>query len=89
MPDREGCDASALLGHPERTPGVSLMIVHCAKPGDHGGPHKSDGMLMNGREMPTSVTWYEDDRRTFRGELTLCDESTCILPAGHRGSHAA
>lgn len=32
------------------------------------------------------VTWYESDRRTFRGEWADCPRA-CTLPAGHRGNH--
>lgn len=82
-----GCDASALLGHPERTPGVSLMVAYCAKGGHDDAEHRGR-LVMDGEPTVTSITRYENDRRTFRGDLTLCDESTCILPAGHRGRHA-
>lgn len=36
----------------------------------------------------TVVSWYENDRRTFRGDWAPCS-GTCILPAGHRGNHAS
>lgn len=39
------------------------------------------------------VHWFEDDRRTFRGEWQACTipgtRGGCILPNGHRGSCAS
>lgn len=37
----------------------------------------------------TTVTWYDDDRRNFRGEWMECPERGCILPAGHPRGHAS
>lgn len=45
----------------------------------------------------TTITWYEHDRRNFRGGFARCGEPTptgltmgaCILPVGHRGNHAS
>lgn len=82
------CDAKALLAHPDRTPGTSTLIAHCALPMDHQGLHEG-ATTMDGKPWPTQVSWDERDRRTFRGtELSLCDQTTCTLPAGHRGNHA-
>lgn len=36
-----------------------------------------------------TISWFDGDRRQFRGEFVACDESTCILPSGHHGNHAA
>lgn len=43
----------------------------------------------------TTIHWQEDDRRCFHGEWPgRCAESThtdrvgCLLPSGHRGTHA-
>lgn len=35
-----------------------------------------------------TIHWFEGDRRQFTGDFNPCDESTCILPAGHHGDHA-
>ncbi len=39
-------------------------------------------------ERSTDIYWFEEDRRTFRGDWVLCPNKTCILPSGHRGNHA-
>lgn len=36
----------------------------------------------------TVLTWFESDRRNFRGEWIECPERACGLPCGHRGDHA-
>ena len=36
----------------------------------------------------TGISWEEADRRTFRGDWAHCAVEDCILPSGHRGSHA-
>jgi hypothetical protein len=36
----------------------------------------------------TDIYWYEEDRRTFRGDWIVCDFESCILPGGHHGEHA-
>lgn len=34
----------------------------------------------------TELTWFEDDRRTFRGEWVPCAaDAKCILPCNHPG----
>lgn len=39
----------------------------------------------------TEITWFEQDRRTYRGDyLGPCTNALgCVLPAGHRGRCAA
>ena len=82
------CDARSLLAT-TRTPGVaSDMIANCAREPHDDDRHEGGITFSDGFQSPTIVTWYEADRRTFRGELVLCDQSDCPLPAGHRGGHA-
>jgi hypothetical protein len=72
-----------------------VLLVDCAKPpahfGSHSGPWNHNYPDTAGH---TTITWEEDDRRTFRGEWARCAEdaanpfghpTTCILPANHRG----
>lgn len=35
----------------------------------------------------TVLSWFEDDRRTFRGTWSPC-LGYCTLPHGHHGNHA-
>lgn len=40
----------------------------------------------------TVLTWFESDRRNYRGEWSPCpplsrDGIHCVLPAGHSGRH--
>jgi hypothetical protein len=35
----------------------------------------------------TEITWFEDDRRNFRGEYRPCPEQGCVLPGGHPRDH--
>lgn len=37
----------------------------------------------------TTVTWYDDDRRTYTGDWIECPHRGCTLPANHRGDHAS
>lgn len=47
-----------------------------------------EGTLHVGMLEQTKVDWVEGDRRDYIGERTECGEVGCILPGGHRGSHA-
>jgi len=62
--------------------------VTCLEDDGHPGGHA--GVLSNYafRGSQTVIRWLDEDRRTFRGDWTACDQSDCILPAGHRGGHA-
>jgi hypothetical protein len=55
--------------------------------------HKDDQHSVTLRDYAykgseSKLAWYESDRRTFRGDWMECPQTACILPAGHRGSHA-
>jgi hypothetical protein len=50
----------------------------------HGPAHEATGLYPH-----QTISWVDGDRRAFTGEFTPCDQSSCILPAGHGGSHAA
>lgn len=63
--------------------------VRCELPDDGHAKHQATLRDYAYPGSATTMDWFEDDRRTFRGEWTHCDESTCILPAGHQGRHAA
>jgi hypothetical protein len=59
---------------------------------DHSGPGGLHQAVLHDYAYPGSTTtiyWQEGDRRNFRGEFTPCDQSTCLLPAGHHGDHAS
>lgn len=61
--------------------------IACEEDGDHA---THTGVIRN-KAYPgseTKLSWMENDRRTFRGVWTPCDQSDCILPAGHHGNHA-
>lgn len=60
-------------------------IFDCRKPADHDdGRHDANGLYPG-----QTITWYEGDRRSFTGPFVNCDESSCLLPAGHHGDHAS
>lgn len=54
-------------------------------------PHAEHHATLRDYAYPgsaTVMTWFEDDRRTFRGEWAPCAGiALCVLPAGHRGEH--
>lgn len=65
---------------------MNEIELHCSINEPHG---RHSGILYNyayqGSE--TSISWDEDDRRTFHGNWPgVCPG--CLLPLGHRGSHA-
>ena len=58
---------------------------------DDSQPHSNHAGIVSDYAYPGSkskLNWNDRDRRTFRGDWTSCDQSTCILPAGHWGDHA-
>lgn len=68
------CPAKLHTGTP------SLGDLSCRlEAGHEGGQHDATGLF----EWQT-ISWFDGDRRLFTG----CDQSTCILPAGHSGRHA-
>lgn len=83
MTTTESCDAKI---RPFPTP----LDVRCEKP---AAPHDEHQAVLRdyayaGSE--TVLTWQESDRRTFRGLYIACgdNDAPCVLPRGHRGSHA-
>lgn len=58
--------------------------VTCSNTPGHIDRHR--GWLI-GRAGPgsvTEITWFDDDRRNFRGDWRQCVATKgCILPAGH------
>lgn len=73
------CDAKVLIW-PDRGIGEGPGIAEC----DQALPHD----FHEGQIMATRVTWSESDRRTFRGDLIMCDSPGCYCPINHRGDHA-
>lgn len=69
-------------------PFPSATEVTCLEDDGHSGIHAG---VLSDYAFPGSQTviqWLDADRRTFRGQWTPCDQSDCVLPAGHRGNHA-
>lgn len=56
----------------------------CRRPVDGHTQHVASGLIAG-----QTIHWYDGDRRNFTGEFNACDQSTCILPAGHHGRHAS
>lgn len=75
------CDAKVLLW-PDRGDGDGPGIATCDRTLE--SPHS----YHEGQIMATRVSWDEYDRRTFRGDLVMCDTSGCQCPINHRGNHA-
>lgn len=68
---------------------INETELRCELADGHAGSHSS---VLHGYAHPgstTTVTWLKGDRRAFSGDFNTCDQSTCILPAGHRGEHAS
>lgn len=66
--------------------------VTCERDGERHDEHEG---VVRDKAWPgseTRLTWWESDRRTFRGEWRACEplsyEFGCILPRGHAGRHA-
>jgi len=60
---------------------------------DVDGEHTHHKGTLRDYAYPGSATvigWFEDDRRTFHGEWPgrCVTNDGCVLPLGHRGSHA-
>lgn len=81
------CDARCLVWPEWIGDTGEVGIAECER--DHDGHDEHEGRMVG---FPTLITWFEDDRRTFRGELTYCDRGPggkpCVLPAGHRSGCA-
>lgn len=76
------CDARIRMFRP-----VNDTELHCEQ---DDGYHQEHFAFLRDYAYPgsqTTVTWLDDDRRTFRGEWPG-DCPNCILPSGHRGEHA-
>lgn len=51
-------------------------------------PHTEHHAALRDYAFPgslTTLTWFDVDRRTFRGEWAECSHYWCPLPAGHQG----
>lgn len=59
-------------------------LFSCRLPADGHREHIATGLFEH-----QSIHWQEGDRRQFTGDFHPCDQSTCILPAGHHGRHAS
>lgn len=67
------------------TGAAGLGDISCRLDEGHGGrQHDATGLFAH-----QTISWFEGDRRQFTGEFHPCDQSTCLLPAGHHGRHAA
>lgn len=64
------------------------VIVLCDRSDERHDSHT--GTLLNyaGPGSKSNITWWEEDRRNFRGEYIPCDDNRCTLPKDHRGQHA-
>lgn len=82
------CDARCLVWSPRASLSRTAGVASCNLDAGHSGEHQSSGVVEDGKRWPTAVMWMEDDRRTFRGELALCPDPSCYLPAGHPRHHA-
>lgn len=74
------CDAKIKLSD-------DMPFVQCDLESEKHSPHVG---VLKDYAYPgskTTIVWQESDRRNFRGKFTECDESTCLLPAGHNGDH--
>lgn len=56
----------------------------CRLPAGGHEEHVATGLFEH-----QTIHWLEGDRRQFTGDFHPCDQSTCILPAGHHGNHAS
>lgn len=66
--------------------------LRCEKPmGDAPGSHVHQATLRDyaypGSE--TTISWQHSDRRNFTGPWFPWQDPGCVLPSGHRGSHAS
>ena len=68
--------------------GVNETELRCALGATPHDKHQATLTDYAYKGSSTEMSWLDTDRRTFRGEFTTCDQSTCILPAGHSGNHA-
>ena len=69
-------------------PFTNETTVMCESPHGHLDMHRGIALDYAYSGSKTVLRWYDDDRRTFRGEWEPCASSDCILPANHRGDHA-
>lgn len=81
MPDQD-CDARILVwtdwiaSNPPHTAGIAncekTHIQPIYKGTVHNGHLGHEVITFDGGTNRPEFTWYEDDRRTFRGELIMC-----------------
>jgi hypothetical protein len=79
-----GCDARInLFLDPGRI--IDCQEAHTGREAEikHKGYYRAPGNIQ-----PTEITWFEGDRRTFRGMWRPCGDSTCTLPGGHPSRHS-
>ncbi len=57
---------------------------------EHGVDMKHWAILKDyaGPNTSSDIYWFEDDRRTFRGDWIRCPHEICTLPKEHSGHHA-
>jgi hypothetical protein len=59
-------------------------LFSCRLDADGHQEHIAPGLFAT-----QTIHWLEGDRRQFTGDFHPCDQSTCLLPAGHHGNHAS
>ena len=70
-------------------PGIAPVEITCDGTSGHRGSHAG---VLRDYAFPGSATvinWQESDRRNFTGDWIECPTQPCVLPANHRGEHAA
>lgn len=90
----EAAPSAASAGHqcPARMrPFPNSVELHCERAPHLPDDHTHEAVLRD-YAYPgsrTTITWYDEDRRTFTGDWIECPHRGCTLPANHRGDHAA
>lgn len=78
----EWCDAKI-------RPFPNDLELQCERLVPHEDPATQHMAVLRNYSFPgseTEIVWYEDDRRTFRGEWKSCTTTKgCILPNDHHG----
>ena len=79
-----------------------FVHARCTRIEGHQGPHTGEWHHGTGNSGVTSLTWDEEDRRTYRRHWQRCDARIppngprdvdwvaahrCLLPANHDGRH--
>lgn len=69
-------------------PFATSDVVRCEL-GEHEGFHSATLRNYAYPGSETTLSWGEEDRRTFHGEWPgYCQELDCVLPRNHKGGHA-